>query len=274
MLAVEAFVRLDAARKGKTHVLEWKLYREEGEVRAPLPWRPPWPGQPSFTPEMLLSYLFLWSLRGSGPVFLHHQEWDLERTDLAGGVWHRPESDLERLSARFPTRRIEWELTGRIIPGRGVLAVRAWWEPNPMLLAAPPLWDDLCAELAVASGRDAAARTAWFFPVAPAVTLAEMSQHINERAAAGAAPWPLPRGCALLAYAEHGQDLGREAAVQFVCKNAGIRDRVLEHAAGFNAFLAELARAGSEAEIRQRLWAWAREAHLPPVPVPGPPPEA
>lgn len=266
---VDAFVRLDVTKKGKTHVLEWKLYREDGEVRAPLSFRPQHPGAPAFSPEMMLSYLFLWGLRGAGPVFLHHQEWDLERDDLEGGVWRRPTADVSRLSERFPTRRIEWELTGRIIAGRGPLAVRAWWEQNPMVLAGPPTWAHLSDMLSAGSGRDAVVRTAWFLPVSPTVTLNEMGHHIDERGEAGAPPWPLPKGCALLVYAEHGQDQGYRSALQFVCKNAGMRDRVLHHGAQFNAFLSHLAAAGSEAQFHAMVDQWAAAIHLPPVPVGG-----
>lgn len=267
---MDAFVRLDVTKKGKTHVLEWKLYRDEGDAPAPLPWPLPLAHGPAVTLEMLLSYLFLWGLRGRGPVFLHHQEWDLERDDLAGGVWRRPAADVNRLAACFPTRRIEWELTGRIIAGRGPLAIRSWWEQNPMLLAAPATWADLLAALTAGAGRDAVVRTAWFYPVSPATTVQEMGQHIDERREAGAPPWPLPRGCALLAYAEHGQDAGYRSAIQFVCKNAGVRDRVLHHAVQFNAFVEELAATGSAARGEDLMANWAERVHLPPMPAGGP----
>ncbi len=271
MPQVDAFVRLNATKKGKTHILEWKLGLENSEPPVSLEWYRVGTDTPPLAPEMMFSYLFLWSLKGAGPVFLHHQEWDLERDDLAGGVWRRPEADIQKLAAHFPTRRIEWELTGRIVAGRGLLALRAWWEPNPVLLAAPRTWTDLYYALAAASGRDAAAKSAWFYPVAAATTVDEMSHHIRDRGEAGAPPWPLPKGCALLVFAEHGQDQGYRTALQFVCKNAGIRDRVLYMGTKFNAFLAELA-GHPEQDLHSLILEWANQTHLPPGPVQEPSP--
>lgn len=202
-------------------------------------------------------------------MYVQHQEWDLERPDPAGYHWHRPQAEVARFLARMPARRVEWELTGRIVGGRGPLAVRAWWDPHPVLLAAPPRWETLLEELANSAGRDAAARSTWLYPTSPQTGLDEMARAVNDRLEPGQPPWPLPRGCALLAYAEHGQDEGYRSAVQFVCKNAGVRDRVLAAAREFNAWLPTLAACRSSEEFLTQVAHWAATYPGPAVPAAG-----
>lgn len=277
------FVALDITRKGKTHVLEWKMYGPPGSSpyffgepgpdgrvreRVPLPWlrRPEEPPAPlqevlhlggAFSLEACLGYAFLWRLRAGGRVFVQHQEWDTERPLGDGTVWQRPAAEIARIAARFPVLTVPFELTGQVMPDRTPLACRARWQPGKVLLAAPARWEDLLAELALGTGRDNAVRSTWFYAARADVTLEEIARAITVRGRLETPVWALPAEVEILAYAEYGQDEGYHSAIQFICKNAGARDRVRRVGEEMNRLVRALEAVPGPEEAAALVQAWA-----------------
>lgn len=282
------FVALDITRKGKTHVLEWKMYGLPGsspffwgtpgpdgrvDLRLPPGWansRGPVPDVlrqvlhvgGAFTVENCLGYALLWRLRGSRPVFVQHQEWDIERPLGDGTVWRRPEAELARITSHVPAVIVPYELTGQVMPERSPLVCRARWQPGRVLLGAPAAWEPLLTELALGSGRDNAVRSTWFYAVRPDCTLEDMARAVTVRGRVENPVWALPGEVEILAYVEYGQDAGYRSAMQFICKNAGARDRVRRAAEAMNALVASLLAAPSAEAAVELITEWVADGGL------------